>query len=151
MDRLSAASDGATRALRSLGYTRGVSDDVAQRLRDALAHAPCGVVAAYLFGSEARGTGGPRSDVDVAVLLGSLPLTLRAQPFELADELAGLLGRPVDVVVLDAASPDLIHRILRDGVLVLDRDPAARIRFEVAARNAYVDLKPFLDRYRRTA
>jgi hypothetical protein len=34
---------------------------------------------------------------------------------------------------------------------VLDRDRAARIRFEVATRNAYFDLEPFLDRYRRVA
>ena len=54
-------------------------------------------------------------------------------------------------VNLDSAPPDLIHRVLRDGILVLDRDRAARIRFEVAARNAYFDLKPFLDRYRGRA
>ena len=54
-------------------------------------------------------------------------------------------------MILDTAPPDLIHRVLRDGELVLDRDPSARVRFEVAARNAYFDLKPFLDRYRRRA
>ena len=35
------------------------------------------------------------------------------------------------------------------GRLLVDRDRAARIQFEVAARNTYFDLKPFLDRYRR--
>ena len=33
----------------------------------------------------------------------------------------------------------------------IDRDPTARIRFEVSARAAYLDLKPVLERYRRTA
>ena len=108
-------------------------------------------MAAYLFGSEARGTAGPRSDVDVAVLYGEAPAkTLAAQPYDLEDDLHGLLGRPVQIVVLDAAPPDLVHRVLRDGQLVLDRDPSTRIRFEVDARNAYFDLLPFLDRYRRT-
>ena len=111
-----------------------------------------GVVAAYLFGSQARGTAGPGSDVDVAVLFGRPPAaTLLAQPFALADDLRGLLGRRVDLVVLDSAPPDLVHRVLRDGQLLLDRDPAARIRFEVAARNAYFDLLPMLERYRRGA
>jgi len=45
----------------------------------------------------------------------------------------------------------LIHRVLRDGKLVLDRDPSLRIRFEVQARNRYFDLLPFLLRYRRSS
>ncbi len=129
-----------------------MSSAMADRLRDRLAADPGDVIAAYLFGSEARGTAGPGSDVDVAILLGRKPApTLAAQPYALAAELQGLLGRRVDLVVLDTAPPDLIHRVLRDGVLVLDRDRSMRIRFEVAARNAYFDLKPFLDRYRRRA
>lgn len=111
-----------------------------------------GVVAAYLFGSQARGSVVAGSDVDVAVLFRHPPTaTLLAQPFALADDLQGLLGRRVDLVALNSAPPDLIHRVLRDGQLLLDRDPSARIRFEVAARNAYFDLLPMLERYRRGA
>ena len=40
---------------------------------------------------------------------------------------------------------------MRDGQLLFDRDPAARVRFEVAARNAYFDILPMLERYRRGA
>lgn len=129
-----------------------MSSAVLDRLRAYFAHAADDVVAAYVFGSEGRGEAGPGSDVDVGILLGHRPpATLLAQRYDVADELGGLLGRPVDVVVLDTAPPDLVHRVLRDGVLVLDRDRPARLRFEVAARNAYFDLKPFLDRYRRRA
>ncbi len=39
--------------------------------------------------------------------------------------------------------------MLRDGVLLLDRDPSARIRFEVRARNEFFDLQPILALYRR--
>lgn len=98
---------------------------------------PAGILAVYVFGSEGRGEAGPDSDVDVAILLGHRPeSTLAAQPYPLADELSGLLARRVDLVVLDSAPPDLVHRVLRDGILVLDRDRSARLRFEVAARNA---------------
>jgi predicted nucleotidyltransferase len=129
-----------------------MSSTALDRLRAYFADAPGDVLAAYVFGSEARGEARPGSDVDVGVLLGRRPpATLLAQPYALADELQGVLGRRVDVVVLDTAPPDLLHRVLRDGILVLDRDRTARIRFEVAARNAYFDLKPFLDRYRRSA
>ncbi len=55
---------------------------------------------------------------------------------------------PVHVVVLNGAPVDLTHRILRDGIILLDRDPAARTRFEVRARNAWFDLQPILHRYR---
>ncbi len=125
---------------------------VVEQLRARFADAPGDLVAAYVFGSEGRGAAGPGSDVDVAILLGRQPArTLSGQPYELAAELAELLGRRVDLVVLDSAPPDLAHRVLRDGIIVLDRDRAARLRFEVAARNAYFDLKPFLERYRRHA
>jgi len=60
-----------------------------------------------------------------------------------------LLGRPVQVVALNRASADLVHRVLRDGKIVLDRDPAARIRFEVRRRNEYFDLAPIRRLYRR--
>jgi len=39
--------------------------------------------------------------------------------------------------------------VLRDGKLVLDREPAARIRFEVRRRNEYFDLAPIRRLYRR--
>lgn len=121
-------------------------------LSDALGRTGDELVCAYVFGSVARGSALPTSDVDVAVLLRTIP----EDPFDkLGLRLAGDLERsircPVDVVVLNRAPVDLVHRVLRDGIIVLDRDPAARIRFEVSARNAYFDLKPHLDRYRRAA
>ena len=111
---------------------------------------PPGIVAVYLFGSVARGSAGPASDVDLAVLFDEdPPRTLDGLGLDLADELEAELGAPVQVVVLNTAPCDLAHRVLRDGRLLVDREPSARIRFEVRARNEYFDLKPFLDRYRR--
>jgi hypothetical protein len=120
-------------------------------LRDHFAASPPAVVAAWLYGSVARGTARPDSDVDVAVLLGREPARgLAGQPFDLEDELARLLGRDVQVVVLDRAPPDLAHRVLRDGRLLFESDPAARVTFQVRSRNEYFDLLPVLEEYRRT-
>jgi predicted nucleotidyltransferase len=124
-------------------------DEIESRLRSLLA--PHGdVVAAYLFGSVARGTARSTSDVDVAVLLAAdPPRTLDGLHLGLEGDLERGLGLPVQLVVLNRAPGDLVHRILRDGVLLVDRDPGARIRFEVRARNVYFDMQPFLRQYRR--
>lgn len=123
---------------------------IEQRLRQLLATAPADVVAAYLFGSVARGQARSGSDVDVGVLFREgLRARLADPASRLQDELAAILERPVQVVALNNAPPDLLHRVLRDGRILLDRDRHARIRFEVKARNEYFDLRPVLDLYRR--
>jgi uncharacterized protein len=117
---------------------------------DASRAATNGIVSVYLFGSFARGSQDPESDVDLGLLYAEAPGTrLEDQPFLLEADLSELLGRPVQCVVMNRAPADLVHRILKAQHLLLDRDPPRRIQFEVAARNRYFDLKPFLDRYRR--
>lgn len=108
--------------------------------------APADVVAVYLYGSVARDTNRDRSDIDVAVLLRNRHDI--AVPGSLVDRLEAAAGREADLVVLNAAPPDLVHRVLRDGIILLDRDRAARLRFEVQARNEYFDLEPIRRAYR---
>lgn len=108
------------------------------------------VVAAFLFGSTARGTRRAESDVDLGLLLaGEPPRTLATLELDLEGKLERRLGVPVQVVILNLAPPDLVHRVLRDGELLLDRDPSTRVRFEVRSRREYFDVRPYLDRYRR--
>jgi predicted nucleotidyltransferase len=108
-----------------------------------------GVIAVYVFGSVARGTARPDSDVDVAVLFERTPPERLTGPrFTLEGELEQALGRPVDLIVLNGAPVDLRARVLRDGQLLVDADPAARIAFEVQTRNEWFDLQPILANYR---
>lgn len=121
-----------------------------QRIAEVLASAEDRLLAAYLFGSVARGMDSSRSDVDVGILLRKASSgELNDLRFALEGDLERALGRTTQVVVLNNAPPDLVHRVLRDGLLLLDRDRAARIRFEVRVRNEYFDLLPILNRYRR--
>ncbi len=107
-------------------------------------------MAVYLFGSVARGEARTDSDVDVGILFEKdPPATLDAPQFGIEAALERQLGRAVQVVALNRASSDLVHRVLRDGRIVLDRDRAARIRFEVGKRNEYFDLAPVRRLYRR--
>jgi predicted nucleotidyltransferase len=127
-------------------------DSVASALRAFFLDPPAGTAAAYLFGSVARAESNSGSDVDVAVLFEQdPPRTLEGLHLDLADELRVVLGRPVDLVVLNHASADLVHRVLRDGILVCERSRSARVRFEVRRRNEYFDLEPVRKLYRRPA
>lgn len=128
-------------------YNRGV-ETLATRIADAF-EGRADVVAVYLFGSHARGDARPNSDVDVAVLFASRPpSTLDAPRFVLEGELERTLGKPVDLIVLNDAPVDLRIRVLRDGMLLVDRVPERRIAFEVRTRNEAFDLEPVLTRYR---
>lgn len=119
-------------------------------LADAFRAAPA-VAAVYLFGSVATGRAKASSDVDVGVLYRSPPPdTLLGQPYEQEVALSKRLGPPVQIIVMNSAPPDLVHRILRDGVLVTESDANAGIAFEVQARNVYFDLLPMLRAYRRS-
>lgn len=108
------------------------------------------VLTAYLFGSFARGTAGARSDLDIAVLFAErIDARLGGPLDQLRDAVERATGRPCDLLDARAATPDLVHRILRDGQLLVERDRSARIAFEVARRNEYFDVLPYLREYRR--
>jgi predicted nucleotidyltransferase len=103
------------------------------------------VVAAFLIGSQARGSAGPLSDVDVAILH-TPGLTARERldlRLSLAASAGAALGTErIDIVLLNGAPPLLRHRALRDGIRLLDHDPKKRIDFEVRTLNDYVDTEP---------
>ena len=127
-----------------------VDRTVLQQLQRFFNRDHAGIVCVYVYGSVARGEACGASDIDVAVLYAQEPpLTLDGLGLELGYTLEQLLGKPVDLVLLNRAPLDLIHRVLRDGVLVYDSDQSSRIRFEVQARSAYFDLLPYLHQYRR--
>ena len=123
--------------------------DIERRIATFIATNDRAVAAVYLFGSTARDEARPDSDVDVAVLFNEAPpATLRSPRFSLEGELERALGRRVDVVTLNDAPVDLRIRVLREGHLLVDRTPSARIAFEVRTRNEAFDFEPILTRYR---
>jgi hypothetical protein len=101
------------------------------------------VLVAYLFGSVARGTSGPLSDVDVAVLLSDGVDPFAAQLDLMGDIASAIRSDEVDVVVLNTAPVSLAYRVLRDGVLLLSRNDVARIRHRVGVIDRYLDMEPF--------
>lgn len=106
------------------------------------------IAAAYLFGSQARGTQRDRSDIDVAVLFsgGGDKRARFDRRLEIIIALERTLGKRVDVIDIQAAPLLLQHHILLDGRLLVDKHRRHRVDFEVASRRRYFDLKPLLER-----
>lgn len=119
--------------------------DDAMRVRLARALDVPGVVAASLIGSQASGTAGPLSDVDVAVWLAPdlAPRERHERQLELLRAASEALGTDeVHVVVLNDATPLMRHRAMRDGIRLVERDRAARVRLEARGLLAYLDTAP---------
>ncbi|HBL31639.1 MAG TPA: nucleotidyltransferase domain-containing protein [Acidobacteria bacterium] len=113
-----------------------------------------GIAAAWLFGSVARGTARPDSDVDVGILYSEDPPRTLAgigRTFGLEEDLVEALEAPIQIVALNRASPELIVRVLRDGQLLVDREPLRRCHFEVRSRKEFWDVEPYLRLYRGQA
>ena len=123
--------------------------DIVECAREALAADPR-LLAAYLFGSFARGTASQDSDLDIAVLFAE-PIDRRlGGPLDkLRDTVERACKRRCDLIDARAAPADLVHRVLRDGQLLIERDRSARSAFELVRRNEYYDLLPYLRQYRR--
>lgn len=110
------------------------------------------VVAAYLFGSQATGTAGPLSDVDIAVWLDGLDT--RSERFRRQLDLMAacssvLRTDEVQVVILNGVPPLLAHRVLRDGIVLLDRNPGQRVLLETSATLRYLDTQPLREELSR--
>ncbi len=84
---------------------------IAAQIRQAL-EGRTDIRVAVLFGSQARETARPDSDVDIAVIARDVDV------LELGGMLSGVLWRDVDVVDLQAPPIPLLKRILKDGIVV---------------------------------
>lgn len=108
------------------------------------------VIFAYLFGSQAKNTAGPLSDIDIAVYLNEK--IDRARWFDVRMKLLGEISDilkidDIDVVILNDAPPLISHRILSEGRLIFCQDKKIQLSYEVKAVLKYLDWKPFLEKY----
>ncbi len=129
-----------------LPYMQLAGEDLRGALARALERRP-EVLEAYLFGSHATGRAQAHSDIDVAVYVAEVPNAPFGYEAQLATDLMSALGENrVDVVLLNRAPPLLYHRVLRDGVRLLSRDPRAMTVREGRALSRYCDYLPQLEK-----
>lgn len=102
------------------------------------------IVAAYLFGSAARGVTSPSSDIDIAVLLRDCDNKNGAElKFRLYADLCRKLKRnDVDLVVLNLSGNLVLNsEIARDGRVLYSTDDEAREAFELDVLHRFIDFK----------
>jgi len=115
-------------------------DDLKERLAPILARHP-EVELAMLFGSQARGTARPDSDVDVAVEGENIDV------LGLAAELRHAVGRDVDVVELRHAGYPLLKALLHQGKTIFARPGAEGAWRSQAISRVELD-RPWFERMR---
>jgi predicted nucleotidyltransferase len=118
-----------------------MTPDQQQRLFEATRRAVLSAVpdiwAIYVYGSVARGTERPDSDLDVALLLP--PGQVLPNPLELTATLADATGREVDIADLRRAGNVLRNEVLTHGVPVYVAHPEQVLAWEAGAMSEYAD------------
>ncbi len=113
--------------------TFAANGPVVQALRARFANA----LAIYAFGSQVHGTATADSDLDLAILVAGYANTLAL--WDMANELAGLAGCPVDLLDLRAASTVMQYQVITTGQRLWDCGLAADL-FECFVLSEKTDL-----------
>ncbi|MDA8211992.1 MAG: nucleotidyltransferase domain-containing protein [Clostridia bacterium] len=91
-----------------------------------------------LFGSGVKGTMTQDSDIDIAFLTDKKLSDY--ETFMMAQELADMLGREVDLVNLKNASTVFRAQVVATGKVIYDKDPQRRMVFQMNAFKEYSKL-----------
>ena len=105
------------------------------------------IAAAYLYGSQANGTAGVFSEIDIALLADKClpPAAYLNVELELQAELGRLLGSErVEVRIINQAPLAFKGQVAMEGILLYSRDETARVDFEAGTRLQYMDFYPTL-------
>lgn len=104
------------------------------------------VLAAYLFGSRARGTIHPDSDFDIAVLLNQNKKYSLYDEGAIVSELEGVGDAKIDTTVLNGKSPILAFEAISPQKVILSRNNNLRAEYEVSVYNSYFDdAEPYIN------
>lgn len=121
-----------------------ISNDIKESLLPLFEKYKKQLVFAYLFGSHAQNNLFPLSDIDIAVFLN---MRKNESYFDmkcsLYAEFCRVLKRnDVDVVMLNTATNIvLLDKIIREGIVLVDRNPSLRVEFELKILHQAIDFK----------
>jgi predicted nucleotidyltransferase len=108
------------------------------------------VLFSYLFGSRSKEESTVRSDWDIAVYFSQYPV--EDDPwirFKIQVKLSTALKTDaVDIVIMNnLQEPSFAFDILNNSIILVDKNPTARIIYEARALNRYFDWQYFLKRH----
>lgn len=97
------------------------------------------ILLVFIFGSLVGGHMTGESDVDIAILFKRMPDF--KEILHLKDDLSELIKRETDIVVLNNSSPIIRMQVLKNGVMVVNKNSAIYNDFFVRTIKEYDDLK----------
>jgi len=139
-----------------MNYSKRYINDLIQSMRkflkDIVVQKP-EIVAVYLFGSFARDKTRRGSDIDLAFLFDRAfykndPYKAFAIAQMTGAEIGEVIGKAVDVSILNGASLFFSYEVISTGFCLYERDYRERIRYEIAIKGQYYDFKPFIMKLR---
>jgi predicted nucleotidyltransferase len=92
----------------------------------------------YIFGSTIKGTSNKHSDIDIAFLTNQN--LDEYQTFMLAQELAGILNKDVDLIDINKASTVFQGQIVSTGKVIYCLDEKIRMDYEMKTLKMYAKL-----------
>jgi len=104
-----------------------------------------GILFGYLFGSMASGKTNLESDIDLAFYLEEKEVkNFFKKRLFLIEKIQSLLKKRVEVIILnEVRSIFFKFVIIKEGKIILERDHAQRIDFELKTMQEYYDFRPF--------
>jgi predicted nucleotidyltransferase len=110
-----------------------------------------GILAVYLFGSEAERTTTTRSDIDIGIVLKKPKNLEDTRPLyhtiysEFSKIFKPTFLRDLDIIFLQNAPITLQYNAIAYGRVVYEEDPVQRADYEERVVNQYIDFKPLLE------
>ena len=103
---------------------------------------------AYLFGSYAENRERKDSDIDVAVYLSGIHEDdFFKYKLGLKTELEQIFKKPVDVVIMNNASPLLNHEVFKNGIIIKNSEPSILSQFRAKNFYYYIDQMYIINTY----
>ncbi len=119
-------------------------ENIQEKVKKVLKEKDC-VLFAYLFGSQATGHSNEKSDVDVAVYIDeNCKEKLFDIRLKLMEDITRATKKEVDVVILNQAKPFLNFVVIKEGEILINRDPEKELDFYLKTFNEYQDYKIFM-------
>ncbi len=138
-----------TKVKKSFNSNQAERKRLVKELRDLLEQEEI-IQFAYLHGSFCEE--GEFHDLDIAIYLSEQNKYKQfVYQLQLEDNLQKRLSFPVDIQVLNQASPSFSYMVIKKGCHLMVRNDNLRTQFEMSTYHRYFDILPYRERYLREA